>query len=142
LRYPGGIWKVIDAEHPVLVAVEGDRPTPGFEVGASRVEIRKGRLALDKLQVHQPTRRIINEHEQRALRTAILKPPVLAAVDLHQLANAVAPGAGLMDALSPLLTIDPQAGLVRPAAGRQRAGCTKSNMTATGSPRSCTGAAG
>src|SRR5215831_7601530 len=105
---------MIDAEHPVLVAVEGDRLTPGFEVGASRVEIRKGRLALDKLQVHQPTRRIINEHEQRALRTAILKPPVLAAVDLHQLANAVAPGAGLMDALSPLLTIDPQAGLVRP----------------------------
>src|SRR5215831_14270857 len=71
---------MIDAEHPVLVAVEGDRLTPGFEVGASRVEIRKGRLALDKLQVHQPTRRIINEHEQRALRTAILKPPVLAAV--------------------------------------------------------------
>jgi hypothetical protein len=32
------------------------------------------------------------------LRTAILKPPVLAAVDLRQLANAVALGAGLMEA--------------------------------------------
>jgi hypothetical protein len=42
-----------------------------------------GGVALDKLQVHQPTRRIINEHEQRALRTTILKPPVLAVVDLH-----------------------------------------------------------
>jgi hypothetical protein len=78
------------------------------------VEIGKGRLALDKLQVHQPTRRIIDEHEQRALRTTILKPPVLAAVDLHQLANAVAPGAGLMDALSPLLAITPQPGLDHP----------------------------
>ena len=101
-------------EHPVFVAVEGDRLAPGFEVGASCAEIGKGRLALDKLQVHQPTRRVINEHQQRALRTAILKPPVLAAVDLHQLANAVAPGAGLMDPLSPLLAIDPQLGLDHP----------------------------
>jgi hypothetical protein len=61
--------------------------------------------------VHQPTRRIVDEHEQRALRAAILKPPVLAAVDLHQLANTVAPEAGLMDALSPLLAIEPQPGL-------------------------------
>jgi hypothetical protein len=64
--------------------------------------------------VHQPAGCIINEHEQRALRTTILKPPVLAAVDLHQLANAVAPGAGLMDALSPLLAIHPQLGLDHP----------------------------
>jgi hypothetical protein len=106
--------RMIDAEHPVFVAVKGDRLAPGFEVGASCVEIGKGRLALDKLQVHQPTRRVINEHEQRALRTAILKPPVLAAVDLHQLADAVAPGARLMDALSPLLAIDPQLGLDHP----------------------------
>ena len=78
------------------------------------MEIGKGRLALDKLQVHQPTRRIVDEHEQRALRTAILKPPVLAAVDLDQLANAVAPGAGLMNALSPLLAIEPQPSLDHP----------------------------
>jgi hypothetical protein len=52
------------------------------------------------------------------LRTAILKLPVLAAVDLHQLANAVAPRARLMDALSPLLAIDPQLGLESSATGR------------------------
>ena len=114
--------RMIDPEHPVFVAVEGDRLAPGFEVGASRVEIGKepapglnrGRFALDKLQVHQPTGRIINEYEERALRAAILKPPVLAAVNLHQLANAVAPGARLMDALSALLAIDPQLGLDHP----------------------------
>src|SRR5262249_3255653 len=105
---------MIDAEHPVLVAVEGDRLAPGFEVGASRVEIGKSRLALDKPQMHQAAGRMVDEHEQGALRAAILKPPVLAAVDLHQLADTVAPGAGLMDALSPLLTIEPQPGLDHP----------------------------
>jgi hypothetical protein len=42
------------------------------------------------------------------------KPPVLTALHLHQLANAVAPGAGLMDALSPLLAIDPHLGSDHP----------------------------
>jgi hypothetical protein len=86
--------RMIDPEHPVFVAVEGDRLAPRFEVGASRVEIGKGRFALDKLQVHQSTRRIINEHEQRALRTAILKPPVLTAIDLHKLAQRSRAGSG------------------------------------------------
>jgi len=38
---------------------------------------------LDKLEMHQPTRRVVDEHEQRALRTTILEPPVLAAVNLN-----------------------------------------------------------
>ena len=75
------------------------------------MEIGKGRFTLDELEVHQPTGRIVDEYKQRALRTAIFKPPVLAAVDLHQLANALAPGAGPMDRLSPLLAIEPQPGL-------------------------------
>jgi hypothetical protein len=36
------------------------------------------------------TGRVIDEHEQDALRATILKPPVLAALNLDQLANAVA----------------------------------------------------
>ena len=78
---------MIDAEHAVLVAVKSHRLAPSFEISPSGVEIGEGRLALDKLEVHQPTRRIVDEHEQRALRTAILKPPMLAAVDLHQFAQ-------------------------------------------------------
>src|SRR5262252_7937861 len=46
--------------------------------------------------------------------TAILKPPMLTAVDLHEFANAVAPGAGLMHALPPLLAIEPQPSLDHP----------------------------
>ena len=69
------------------------------------MEIGESRLALDKLEVHQPAGRVIDEHQQRALRSAIFEPPVLAAVDLHQFADALAPVAGLMDLLSPLLAV-------------------------------------
>src|SRR5262249_4911883 len=107
---------MIDAKHAVLVAVKSHRLAPGFKISTGGMEIGKepapgsnrGRLTLDKLQVHQPTRRVVDEHEQGALRATILKPPVLAAVNLHELANALAPGAGLMDALPPLLAIEPQ----------------------------------
>jgi hypothetical protein len=79
------------------------------------VKVGEGRLALDKLQVHQPAGRIVDKHQQGALRPAILEPPVLAAVDLHQFANAVAPPARLMDPPSPLLAIEPQP-VARPTA--------------------------
>src|SRR6516164_1306773 len=105
---------LVDAKHPMLVAVERHGLAPGFEVGAGRMKIGKGRFTFDKLEVHQPTRRVVDEHEQRALWATILKPPVLAAVNLHELANAVAPGAGLMNALSPLLAIEPQPSLDHP----------------------------
>src|SRR3981189_3038691 len=54
------------------------------------MKIGKGRLTLDKLEVHQPTK-----HKQRALRAAILKPPMLAAVDLDQLAGRSRAGSGV-----------------------------------------------
>jgi hypothetical protein len=79
-----------------------------LQIGARRLKIGKSRLALDELEMHQPTGRVVDKYEQGALRTAILKPPMLAAVDLHQLAKAFAPATGLMDALSPLLAIKPQ----------------------------------
>jgi hypothetical protein len=45
--------------------------------------------------MHQPSRRVIDEHEPCALPAAILEPPVLTAVDLDKLAKAAAPAAGL-----------------------------------------------
>src|SRR5215468_4660275 len=48
-----------------------------------------------------------NTHQQGALRPTILEPPMLAAVDLHQLANALAAPPRLVDAFA-LLTIAPQ----------------------------------
>jgi len=74
---------MVDAKYPVLVAEKSDRLAPGLQVRASRIEIGKGRLTFDKLEVHQAAGRIVNEHEQRGLRTTILEPPVLAAVNLN-----------------------------------------------------------
>ena len=70
------------------------------------MEIRERRLALDKLKVHQPARRIIDKHQQGALWPAILKPPMLAAIDLNQLADALAPRTGLVNSSQALLAID------------------------------------
>src|ERR1700693_1430017 len=66
--------------------------------------------------MHQPAGRVVDEYEQRALRPAILKPPMLATVDLHQFAGAFAPVAGLMNALQALLAIEPQPSLDHPKA--------------------------
>src|SRR5215471_15991190 len=84
---------MIDPEDPVLVAVEGDRLAPGLQIGAGRMEIGKGRLALDKLQMHQSAGRVVDKHQQGALRPTILEPPMLAAVDLNQFANTRAAAA-------------------------------------------------
>ena len=75
--------RMVDPKHAMLVAVKRHRLAPGFKIGPRRMEVGKGRLTLDKLEVHQPAGRIVDEHEQRALRPTILKPPVLATVDLH-----------------------------------------------------------
>jgi hypothetical protein len=61
------------------------------------MEIGKGRLALDKLQTHQPAGLVVDKHQQGALRPAVLEPPMLFAADLHQFANALAPRPRLVD---------------------------------------------
>src|SRR5271169_6746862 len=63
------------------------RPLAGLELAhmmsmlsaCRAMEIGKGRLALDKLQMHQPAGRGVDKHQQGALRAAVLKPPMLAA---------------------------------------------------------------
>ena len=98
----------------MLVAVERDRLAPGLQIGTGRMEIGEGRLALDELQVHQPAGRVVDEHQQGALGTPILEPPMLAAIDLHQFADAVTPVARLMNLLVPLLAVSPNPGLDHP----------------------------
>src|SRR6516162_6680358 len=67
--------------------------------------------------MHQPTGGVVDKHQQRALRPAVLQPPMLAAVDLYQFANAIAPRPRLVDAFA-LITIAPQPGLDHPLAYR------------------------
>src|SRR5689334_9007127 len=94
---------MVDAEDAMLIAVERDRFAPGLQISSRSVEISKGRLALDKLEMHQSAGRVIDEHQQGTLWSAIFEPPMLAAIDLHQLADTVAPVARLMNLLPPLL---------------------------------------
>ena len=100
--------RVVDPKHAMLVAVERDRLAPGLQISAGGAEIGESRFALDKLQVHQPAGRVVDEHQQGALRPAVFKPPMLAAINLYQFADAVAPRARLMNPLLPLLAIEPQ----------------------------------
>src|SRR5271156_5229017 len=95
--------RVVDPKHPMLVAVECDWLAPSVQIGAGRVEISESRLALDELQMHQPAGRIVDKHQQGALRPAVLEPPVRAAVDLNQLAGTLAPRAWLMNPVLSLL---------------------------------------
>jgi hypothetical protein len=91
----------------VLITEESSRLNPGLQIGAGGTKIGEGRVAFDKLQMHQPAGRIVDEDKQWA---AVLEPLMLAAVNLHQFADAVAATAWLVDALSPLLAIEPQPG--------------------------------
>ena len=105
---------MVDPEDAMLVAVERDRFAPGFQISAGRMEIGESRLALDKLQMHQPAGRVINKHQQGALRSTIFEPPMLAAIDLHQFADTLASVAGLMNLVPPLLAISPNPSLDHP----------------------------
>ena len=57
--------------------------------------------------MHQPAGRVVDKHQQSALRPAVFEPPMLAAVDLHQFADAFAPRPRLVNLLA-LFAIAPQ----------------------------------
>jgi hypothetical protein len=112
----------IDPKDAVLVAVERERLTVCLEIVAGRLEVveepapglNRGRFRRDELQMHQTAGGVVDIDQQRALQTAVLKPPVLGAVDLHKLTQAIAPRSRLMDALQPVLSPNPKAGVDHP----------------------------
>jgi hypothetical protein len=85
-----------------------------LEVFTRRLKVVEGRFRLDELQMHQAAGGIVDIDKQGALRAAVLEPPVLGAVDLHELTQAIAPSAGLMDALQPVLPPNPNTGADHP----------------------------
>jgi hypothetical protein len=113
-----GLLGLVGAENGVLVAVENDGLPVIFQIGPRGLEVGEGALAGDEAQVHQAAGGVVDDHQQGALRSAILEPPVLTAIDLDQLAEAIAPMTGLMDALDPVTSADPDAVVDRPLAQR------------------------
>ena len=70
------------------------------------------------MQMHQPAGGVVDEDQQTAHRSAIFEPTMLGAVDLDQLADAVASIPGLVDLAAALPSILPQALGDHPAAQR------------------------
>jgi hypothetical protein len=89
----------VDPKDAVLVAVERYRFAMRLEIRAGRLEVVEGRFCLDELQMHQAAGGVVDIDEQRALRTAVLEPPMLGAVDLHQFTQTITPRPRLVDAL-------------------------------------------
>src|SRR6516164_3694021 len=58
--------------------------------------------------MHQSACRVVNKREWCALLGAVLKPRVFRAVNLHQLAKAIAPAAWLMRGRQTMAAVDPQ----------------------------------
>jgi hypothetical protein len=58
--------------------------------------------------MHQLAGCVVDKRQQRALLGAVLKPRVFRAVDLHQLAKAIAPAAWLMRRGQTMAAIDPE----------------------------------
>src|SRR5204863_6150954 len=104
---PGSLLAV-HPEDAMLVAVECYRLAMRLQIGAGRPEVIKCRFRADEPQLHQPAGRIVHKSQQRAWRAAILEPGVLRAVDLHQLAQAIAPPARLMRRRETMPTVLPQ----------------------------------
>ena len=105
----GGGILLVDPEYAMLVGVERHRLAIALQISAGRGKIIEGALALDKLQMHQPAGGIVDVDEQGALWSAALEPPVLRAINLDQLAQAIAPIPRLMHRLQPCPAILPQA---------------------------------
>jgi hypothetical protein len=82
-----------------------------LEVVPGRLEIAEGRLGRGEVQGHQAAGRIVDEHQQRAGRRALLEPAVIAAIDLDQLAQARTAVPRLVDLGRALLARNPQAGV-------------------------------
>jgi hypothetical protein len=96
----GPVWEAARPARCRTVGLSNGTPAEESRLpGSAGVTIDGGELVLtaleriDEPQRHQPVRRIVDECQQRAPRTAILKPGALRAIDLHQFAQAIA-GAG------------------------------------------------
>ena len=89
--------RVVDAEHAGLVAVEGGGLAMPIQVGARRDEVAEGRLAAGEMDRHDAAGGVVHIDQRRAGRCPFLEPTMVAAVDLDQLAQAVAAAARLVD---------------------------------------------
>jgi len=103
--------RMVDPEDAVLVAVERHRLAPGLgdRRGAAWKYAKVDSLS-NKLQVHQPARRIVNKTPANVhCGPAVFEPPIARSVDLHQFAQHTrADGAAGEHARRRLFAVEPQ----------------------------------
>ena len=90
------------SEDAVLVAIESQRLAPFPQIRSGRMEVVERVLGAGKAQMKQLAGRIVDEDEQGAFGATVLEPPMVRAVDLHQLTQAVALPVRLMQPPLPL----------------------------------------
>jgi hypothetical protein len=93
----GSCGLLVDPEHARFVAVECQRLAIVIEILVGCLEIRERRLNPDKQHHHQTTRRIVYVDQRCARWSSILKPAMIASIDLDQLAEARAAAPGLLN---------------------------------------------
>lgn len=85
------------AEYAVLVRIEGNRLAVPLQICAGGLHVGEGGLALCHLEVHQLAGGVVDIDQQAAARAAALEPVMVRAIDLDELAAALAPIAGLVE---------------------------------------------
>jgi len=98
----------VDSKDARLVAIERERLAVALDVRSGRFEIRECRLRARKVHDHKSAGRIIDVYQCRASRRPTLKPTMLAAVDLHEFAQASSPRTRLMHLRRSKLARNPQ----------------------------------
>src|ERR1700693_2634550 len=81
---------MIDPENAVSVAVERERFAKARQIALKNGEIAPGRFGLVEMQSDDSARCIVDEDQETAARPTVLKPGMLGAVDLDELAKALA----------------------------------------------------
>ena len=72
----------VDPEHAGLVAVKSHRLAKTLQIFTGDMEVTESRFARREIQIHDATGSIININEQCAGWATILKPAVVAAINL------------------------------------------------------------
>lgn len=88
---------VVNAKHAGFVAVECQRFTVLLQIAAGGVKIGERGLRFYEVELHQAAGCVVNINQQRAGGAAILKPAMIAAVNLYKFANAGATIPWLLD---------------------------------------------
>src|ERR1700679_867341 len=103
LRVPlaGSRRRLVDPEHARFVAVERQRLSIVLEILMCRFKISKRRLGADEQHDHQSARGVVNVDQRRARRRSVLKPTMIAAVDLDEFAKASSATPWLLDLRRP-----------------------------------------